>query len=625
MDSRREIVPPLASPSIRALAWRHRRSLFVAALLSRLVGFIAIWPLIGILLRLAIRLEGDASLTDADIASFLLRPIGLLAVVASLTIAIAITGLEHASLLAICFTGIRGGSVSGSEACLFAVRHAWAITQISVRLLLTTLALALPFLILAGLTGWWLLTEFDINYYLTRRPPAFWWAGGILVCVGLGMTFWLLPRILGWVFALPLLLSEGTAPRRALHESAARANGRRWRILGWILAWLVGLALLSFLNFGLVWLAARGIIPFAGRSLRVLVPLLGLFLVVWAIGHSVVVSLQSISLALLVVKLFMPLAADGAGVGDAVGMRIDRWRRPMARRWGSWLTLGCFVSLATGAWMFKGVHPHDSAWVIAHRGAAGTAPENTLAAVARAIEDRADMVEVDVQETADGEVVVFHDRDFMKLAGVPTKLWEATYAQLQDIDIGSHFGADYGNERVPKLADVLSLCKGKCGVNIELKYYGHNQLLEARVAKLVEDAGMADQIVLMSLDRAGVRRMKRLRPTWKVGLLAAVAIGDLTRVQADFLAVGTKLATQRLIRRAHSRGIPIHVWTVDDPAVMSRYLSYGVDGLITNRPDVARQVLADRAELDIGERMLVNLAFRVGLMPPQSSANEPFD
>ena len=175
--------------------------------------------------------------------------------------------------------------------------------------------------------------------------------------------------------------------------------------------------------------------------------------------------------------------------------------------------------MSIGVYTIGGVRFEDDVTITAHRGASAAAPENTMAAVERALEDGADWVEIDVQETADGEVVVFHDSDFMKLAGNDLKIWDATMADLEKIDVGSWFDERFKDERVPTLAEVLAACKGRAGVNIELKYYGHDEQLEQRVAEIVEAEEMADQVVLMSLKLDAVKKMKAASPGLASGIV----------------------------------------------------------------------------------------------------------
>jgi glycerophosphoryl diester phosphodiesterase len=219
-----------------------------------------------------------------------------------------------------------------------------------------------------------------------------------------------------------------------------------------------------------------------------------------------------------------------------------------------------------------------------------------------------------------------HDNDLMKVGGSPLKVWDSTAEQLHAVDIGSGFDARFSSERPPTLAEALAACKGVSRVDIELKFYGHNQRLEERVIEIVEAAGMQNDIVTMSLSRDMVAKMKQLRPAWTSGLLTAKAVGDLTGVPADFLAVEKAMATRRFIRNAHRAGKPVYVWTVDDPAKMVRMIGLGVDGLITNRPGVAREVLDHYMRMTEAERVLLFIVTSFGAEPdvtPQASELRP--
>jgi len=200
----------------------------------------------------------------------------------------------------------------------------------------------------------------------------------------------------------------------------------------------------------------------------------------------------------------------------------------------------------------------------------------------------------------------------MKVGGNPVKIWDGDAAMLRTIDIGSFKDPRFSAERVPTLAEALAACKGRCRVIVELKSYGHNQRLEERVAAIVEEAGMENDCMFMSLDLDMARRMKALRPSWRVGLLVAKAMGDLTEFKADFLAVEARMASRGFVRRAHRAGQDVYIWTVDDPAWMFVGLSRGVDGLITDKPDVARKVIERRAQMSESQRFLVAQLIRFG-------------
>ena len=137
--------------------------------------------------------------------------------------------------------------------------------------------------------------------------------------------------------------------------------------------------------------------------------------------------------------------------------------------------------------------------------------------------------------------------------------------------------------------------------------------LENRVIRIVEDAGMADQVAIMSLKYPAVQKMLSLRPDWPTGVLAATAIGDLTGLEGDFIAVSTTAANGPLARRAGAAGKDLYVWTVNDALSMSAMISMGVSGLITDDPALANQVLAERAEMSTPQRLALLLTQRFGV------------
>jgi glycerophosphoryl diester phosphodiesterase len=241
-------------------------------------------------------------------------------------------------------------------------------------------------------------------------------------------------------------------------------------------------------------LVGRAIAPAVGGSVAGLLVFVGGLAVAWGTAALAVGVVVAASFAWIVVRVY---AADGGAAaarlperfGDELTLEGGRWRLSFRALAG---VLAVAVVLATGlAYLLMRVAWTDRpVTVFAHRGAAAQAPENTLAAFRLAGTLRADYVELDVQESLDGIVVVVHDSDLMKIGRSPLKIWEGTAEQLRGVDIGSSFDPRFNNERVPTLAEALAACKGVSRVDIELKDYGHDERLEERVVELVEAAGM---------------------------------------------------------------------------------------------------------------------------------------
>src|SRR6056297_3637915 len=569
-------------------------------------------PLAGAILGLALRWSGDPALTDQEIARFLFSPLGAIGALAVAGVLIAAAVLDLALMTVVLRQPVTGIWPALSTAWRVVLPRLGAVFGVAWRLVLRVALLAVPFLAAGAAVAAFTFTAHDINYYLTYRPPDFLLAAGVigtLVLIMAGMLVW---RLSGWALALHLRLIDGVSAGDCFAQSEALLRTRRGvvirRILGWLvlrLALAAGVAaLMGALGSGAQALALA--LPSLTRVVLVAVMTLAL----WSLANAVLAAVANGALAVLLNDLHHSVApktlaprqdtAPPRGVLVLTGLAIAAGVSGL----GAIAVLGDLAGRLAAP---------QAVEVIAHRGAAAARPENTLAAVEKALEDRADWVEIDVQEIADGTVIVTHDSDFMKQAGVPLKVGDAMPEDLAQIDIGSWFDPAYAEARVPTLRDVLEAAKGRGQVLIELKYYGHDERLEERVARIVEETGMADDVMIMSLKRAGVAKMRALRPDWPVGILAARAIGDVGALVAEFLAVNAGQVSGHLLRRAHAAGKRVYVWTVDDPRAMSRMISMRVDGLSTNRPALARQVMAERAALSLAERILLWLSDRLRL------------
>ncbi len=587
-------------------AWARRRVFVPIYIVVRLLLIALITPGLAIAANLAVSLSSQTALTDQDIAAFVLSPAGFLVAVAVLSLFL----LAEVFVFSVMAGSLRMGESdpwrAGSAAIGLILSRLPALFGFAVRFVLRVLLLVLPFAVLSALIAWWRLTEYDINYYLTFKPPSFWVAVVLIGAVVLVMAWVLIRRLSAWALSLHLVLFEQVRPADAFPLSAERMEGKRGRLKVDLAMWL-GLRLATAALIAWVAGILFAIVPLQDSSnLRLALTYSLLVAGLWSLAGLVLAATALGALA-VVLDRFFEIKTDEPPHPEPGTLRV-----PLFAAVGV-AAVAVLVSLWFGQHLLERVQAPDRAEVIGHRGAAALRPENTMAAVLKAIEDGADWVEIDVQETADDVVIVAHDSDFMKLAGVPTKVWDATMEDVAEIDIGSWFDSKYADERTPTLRDVLAAAKGKAKVIIELKYYGHDVDLENRVAALVEEFDMQDDIATMSLKYPAVQKMKKLRPDWRAGVLAATAIGDLSGLEGEFVAVNAAMATPGLVRSVQAAGKDIYVWTVNDPLQMSAMASMGVDGLITDRPGMANEVLRVRAEMGPGERLLLWLAAAFGM------------
>jgi glycerophosphoryl diester phosphodiesterase len=492
---------------------------------------------------------------------------------------------------------------------MFAVsRRADALLVFAVLFVLRVLVLVVPFLVAGLLVAGRFMGEFDINYYLTFRPPEFLIGGAIIGALLLAMAAIGLRLLSGWALALHLVVFGDVSSHAAFGKSAMRMRGRRGALVKRLVLWLIVVAALSgvlSLVAGLVF----NLVPMTPKSgLKLALGLTLGVVALWSLANLVLGAVGLGAFARLLDGFYQdttPLEPLPKGAGHSLKRKVA-------------VVMSGLAVLAVGAgWatnqLLDRLQTEDRVEIIAHRGAAGVRPENTMVAFEKAIEDGADWIELDVQETRDGAVIVMHDSDFMKLAGVDLKVWNADLAEVEKIDIGSWYAPEYADQRAPLLRDVLIMAKGRIRILIELKYYGQDENLADRVAQIVDDLDMADQVAVMSLKYSAVKEMQALRPEWRTGVLAATAVGNLAGLDGDFIAVSTNAAGPRLLGSVQAVGKDFYVWTVDDPLEMSRMISMGANGLITNEPALAARVLDVRAGLNTAERLMLWLSERLGL------------
>lgn len=235
--------------------------------------------------------------------------------------------------------------------------------------------------------------------------------------------------------------------------------------------------------------------------------------------------------------------------------------------------------------------------VIAHRGSCTEAPENTWAAIERAIARRADRIELDVQELADGSLAILHDTDLRRLTGCDRPSWELAAADLATIDVGAWFGPAFAGERIPLLGAVLAGTAHRVALNLELKAHGHEQAIVSRVAAVLREAAAVspsaetDRWVVTSFRHDWLHELRAIAPEiplgslWGPGSDPAEILADCDRHAWHVLSLHESLVDPCLAKSLRDRGQAFWVWTVDEAIAATRLRSLGAAGIITNRPN----------------------------------------
>ena len=579
------------------------------------------------LLAILMRSTGTSAVTNTDIVEFLLTPVGVLVVaMLGLSTLLGIV-LEHLGVVAIAARFQRRLKVD-----------ALGITQILGSLLLRLsrleaagLALlvltAAPLALLGGLTYAALLSAHDINYYLADRPPSFIAAviiGGLLGAIFLVAIAYVYVRT---VLVFPIILYEDQPAWPALRESLNRTRGAFRRLGTILLGWqIAGVLLSTALVSGFAVIA--GLLLHIAARFWVLVPLVALLLALHAILLAALSFLLVATHCLLILRLYRERNLALGVVGpESVPMLTDHSRdtfeiASLLRYWkfGALASLAVFVGLCISVSQRCGTP--GNVIVTAHRGGfSKVVPENSKSAIRKAIEVGADYAEMDVQETADGVIIVNHDSDLMRVAGVPGEISAMTLDEVRGADIGKKFSAAFAGEKVPTLAEVIALARDRIKLEIELKYYdregeqakGRN--LAVDVVRLLEREHFESQCIVSSLNYEALMEVRRYNPRIHTAAIVTLAIGDIDRLNVDALCVNAELLSDRLICAARARHKDVQAWTVDDPRQMIKLIERGVSNIVTNVPDVLIRLRAEFAGLSHIERRLLAARYLLGLEP----------
>lgn len=569
---------------------RNLRQLVVFVVLYRLVAGTFYLRLVNQLLRFSLRMAGYSYLTMSNMGAFLLHPLTIICGAVSLFLGMILLVVEIGGIITACQAAAytrRTDSLAILKGAVFIAVDEWKKRNWKLLpLALADYLMMNSFLLLRILTR---IKPFNFVMYEILHAP-----GGKLglVILSAGLILIGIPTML--IFFTCMIEQKGF--HDGFRRSMELLKGRWYKAVGLLLAVNVALIL------GLVLIYV------------ILVVITAVMVVLFVDNYAAMAVLASTCTRLELAVLFV--GAILAPIVDFGALTVVYYQFEMknsnAAPWDfsmpfetrlkkKWVLAATGILAGASIFMlFDMVYNRSSLdWAVlgpveitAHRGSSRVAPENTMAALQAAMDEIADYSEIDVQLTADNIVVLCHDLNLKRLAGVDRSLSSMTYEELSDLDVGSHYGSGFSGERIPTLEEVLEACKGRMSLNIELKNVGDASGLPEQVAALIEEYGMEDQCVLTSVKLKYLERIKAYNPDLKTGYILAAAYGRYYENEdIDFISIRSSFVTKRLVESAHENGKAVHVWTVNSKTELEQMKLLNVDNIITDYPARARELL----------------------------------
>lgn len=541
-------------------------------------------------IRLALRAAGYSYLTPANIGNFLIRPVTLLIFAAVAFVGILILSLETAGLI----TAFQGSAYYQKLTPLHIlwgglqklkdemIKRNW---RLPLFLTVQYLLIHLPFIMRT------IVRYKPANFIfqeLKKQPVA--------------VAFLVVLLIFGILAMIPRSLTAYGCmiEQKHFHSGVVRSwqmtHKRKWKISSLAMFWELAVILLAVAVYAAsVCAAALCVVRFSRQNLAMAVLL--------SSADRLETGIIYLASMLATVAVYAALSVAYYQYGNR-RFHTERWdfgypaRGSMNRR-----TMAVILTAVVGVGLFyiydlvrNGSELSEELLIeteiTAHRGSSRTAPENTIPAIEAAVEEMADSVEIDVQMTADGVVVLGHDASLKRVAGVNRSIASMTFEELEKLDVGSWFSSEYAGTRIPSLSEVLELCSQKISLNIEIKYVGKNSELPEKTAEMVREYGMENQCVITSTNLSYLKRVKEALPEIRTGYIISAAYGNFySSEDVDFISIRSGFVTSALMQNAHEQGKAVYAWTVNTKSELERLTLLGVDGIITDRPVLAREIV----------------------------------
>ncbi len=235
--------------------------------------------------------------------------------------------------------------------------------------------------------------------------------------------------------------------------------------------------------------------------------------------------------------------------------------------------------------------------IIAHRGANKLAPQNTKAAFKKALEIGVDGFENDVHLTKDGHIVICHNYTVDETSNGSGLISEMTFKELRNLDFGSYFSEEFKGEKIMTLAEFLEISRDLELINIEIKEPKEKNNLVSETIKMVQDFSMEDQVILSSFGHDLLKESKEIEPKIRTGGLYALNTPGITEIANDYVGFAKKynldalhpfvmFVDEEFIETAHKNNLTVNAWTVNDRDDMHTLSEMGVDGIITDVPEL---------------------------------------
>ncbi len=586
----------LFGTSIRDFRDTYKKHLLFEYMFMLLTSFVII-PIISFIFNRVLRVVGSGSVLNGEVYKIGLSYTGVAGLIAICLVAVLVLFIEFGVVITIAQQHYFGKEVLIADALLTTLRQTPKLFGFGIIQLLFFLLFLVPFIDSPLSSS--LYAQFNVPIFLNSRVLT----SSFVTLALFGMMLLLgLYIILRWIFVLHFIMIEDKSIRKAIRSSLLLTKGKRLSIF-------IQLFLLNAVVFslGFMTISAVAYLP-SWLDINVLKAMSDQYSLTLStvLTYMFTLMLVPVNIIFLTRQFYHFNRKQGSMPRDQLRIYKSRLVGPIEKRLLSflkgrtrkrvlyssilavYLALALFVSYAANDNL---VYVKWNVLLSAHRGDTQAAPENSLRAVRSSVEQGIDAVEIDVQLTKDGVVVLNHDYNLLRMTGEPKRVSELTYDEVARLSLGKGGNELEEIDRIPMLAEVLAEVQGKTKLIVDLKPYGPGEELAKQVVSLIEQFEMVQECYIQSFDRQTLRQIRQLNPDIKIGQILYFAVGDLSQLDVDFYTIEQVMLTEQLVERAHKKGREVWVWTVNSERNLKEVLKFEIDGIITDYPSRAHNMV----------------------------------
>lgn len=581
---------------------------FVFKLLLLAVGT----PVLALLLKLTMKLSGISYLNDENLLVYLCHPSTIIVIVMMLFV-YALSSFVELSALAACFScfsrdekiHIGGMFRTGMRAFKKAFKGSGIISFIGYMAIMPLAQFSLS----SGMFMAPLLPVLRRIFYSVSSTFS-------MVCyVFIQLLFIML--IISKSYSIHYLILTDNSFGDCIEKSKKKMQGQRIKMVSYALFWSIGIvAFIAAVTFGISFLIVFVIKGFSEPN-EALGSALKILRYTWSVFTAVSAFFSAPAIVWLLTDKFMKDETEEKLISP--NKRYAKFSRKKSTliivglaAASSVMNISYLKALREGN-VSLNVGIISRTQITAHRGFSKVAPENTLPAFEAAIECGADYIELDIQLTADDQLVVIHDDKVDRTTNGKGNVSKYTYDQLTELSAGSWFSksGEFDDVRIPLFRDVLELVGNDVMLNIEIKRSGDPKKTAEKAVELIEEYGIVKSCYVTSFSYTALKKVKQLNPKIKTAFIAnlATATSYAQLPYIDAVSMNYIFVNQSVVNSAHHHGKRIFVWTVDRQSEVKKMMALGVDNIITDRPDKALEVVNSRK---VGDTVLTVLKYIFG-------------